>query len=174
MKPEVDFLAWNSVFDDFRSISEVFPLNEMAMDGSDVSVISILDAAEALKAKLLLVYTEVFPTVHEAEIRGALYDVSSGRIMAVLHSDAYVEHPVAMNARIDDHDLAEEIEQRDPRLIGVSKFEESARNCLLALMANDDPAEPVVPEGWVPDREIERLIWPPLEDSKYRELRRRQ
>ncbi len=162
MEPEVDFLSWNSVFDDFRSISEVFPMNIMAMDGAEVTVNTLLNASYSLRAGMLLVYSESRKSIHEAQVKGVLYSVPARRMLAAIHADAYIEDPVDL----DDSRCAgsPSADMRDPRLVCVGQFEAKMRDCLLALMQNDDPVKATAPDGWIPDREIEPLIWPPSED----------
>jgi hypothetical protein len=70
MSPQVDFLAWNSCFDDFRAISEVFPVNIMAMNGAPVKIPHVLENAQALRAGLLLVYAENQPARNRYEMSG--------------------------------------------------------------------------------------------------------
>ena len=164
MTPEVDFLAWNSVFDDFRSISEVFPMNAMALDGAAVSVRSLLHAAVALQAGMLLVYAENHSSEQDSEIRGVLYEAPSGRVLAVIHARGHVETPIAFDEQADRKVPLEDHLKRDTRLLTIRTFESTMRACLLALMANDEPAERVAPEGWIPDRQFEPLTWPPGEN----------
>ncbi len=164
MTPEVDFLDWNSLFDDFRSVSEAFPLNEMALDGADVSAASLLDAAEALDAGMLLIYTEVRLSLHRALLRGVLYDVDARRMLASVQSSAYVPDPILPDEDCDRDLSSAEQQRRDARLLALARFEQNMRDCMLALMANDEPVSPVAPEGWIPDRPIEPIMWPPVGD----------
>lgn len=169
VKPPVDFLAWNSVFDDLRFVSEVFPLNPKAMDGAPASVATILDAAKALKARACLIYSEAHDSVYESQVRGALYEVATGRQLAAIHSTAHVDHPIALDDKDDYEDLAAEREARDPRLVALRRFEQHLRDCLLQLNANDEPAEPVTPEGWVPTF-VDPATWPPPDEQIWRYL----
>jgi len=164
MKPDVDFLSWNSRFDDFRSVSEVFPVNAMALDGADVEVSSILASARALRAGLLLVYTEEQNTPEQYDVRGMIYEVKTRRPLASLHASAYVQQPVEPDEHYSGDDPVHDLDRKDPRLIAIKSFEQHARACLLALMANDEPAETVAPEGWIPDRPIDPILWPPLDE----------
>jgi hypothetical protein len=172
MKPEVDFLAWNSVFDDFRSISEVFPLNVMALDGADVTLHSLLTTANDLEAGLLLVYTEVHTNPMDIELRGAFYQIPDGQVLALIQSNTDLAYLAAHEADDDDDDddcetSRDERELCDPRVNSIRQFESAARACLLNLMAADEPGDVVPPEGWIPDRPFEPIEWPPVED-RYR------
>jgi hypothetical protein len=165
--PQVDFLSWNSVLDDLRFVSEVFPLNPKAMDGAPVSVETILDAARALKARTCLIYAEVHDSVYESQVRGALYEVATGRQLASVHALAHVDNPIALDDEDDYEDLAAEREARDPRLVALRQFEQHFRDCLLYLSANDEQLEPVTPEGWVPENP-DPAVWPPPEEQWWR------
>lgn len=168
MKPEVDFLSWNSVFDDFRSVSEVFPLKAMALDGAGVKVGSLLDGADSLRAGMLLVYAEVSCSESDSEVRGVLYEVSTRRLLALVHASAHVDMPIASDEEADRKIPLEDHVSRDPRLLSIRTFEHTMRECLLALMANDESTAPVAPEGWIPDRQFEPLTWPPPADLRGR------
>lgn len=169
VKPPVDFLVWNSVFDDLRFVSEAFPVNPKAMDGAATSVQTILGAAKALKARACLIYSEVHDTVYESQVRGALYEVATGRQLASIHSVARVDNPIALDDKDDYEDLAAEREARDPRLVALGRFEQHLRDCLLYLHANDEPLDPVTPEGWVPTI-LDPATWPPSDEQIWRYL----
>ena len=171
MTPEVDFLSWNSVFDELRSISEVFPLNQIAMNGSEINSANVIDAAAALEAKLCLIYTEIQPNLHEAEMRGVLVDVPERRLVAALRWRSFVVEPIPWDERYPTSVSGEEIEEQekqDPQLQSVHRFQSSMEDCLLALMANDLPSDRIQPEGWVPSRPLGPAIWPPIEDRGIR------
>lgn len=162
LTPEVDFLAWNRVFDDIRDISEVFPLSYAAMDGAPISVDAILTGAAAQRAGLCLIYAQVLESVYDARFRGVLYDVKQRRQLAVIHSAAHVQDPIALDDEDDYESRASERESRDPRLVATRQFEQFMRELLLNLRANDDSQAPVTPEGWVPQY-MQPAIWPPVD-----------
>jgi len=163
LTPAVDFLAWNTVFDDLRDISEVYPIAYLAMDGAPVSVDTIIEAADSQRAGLCLIYTQVLESIQDAQLRGALYDVAGRRQLATIHTSAHIEHPIALDKQDDAADLsADEREARDPRLVATRRFENQMRALLLKLRDNDDPAAPVMPDGWVPQY-MEPAVWPPIE-----------
>ncbi len=166
MKPAVDFLRWNSAFDDLRSISEVFPIEQMALNGAQPSIDSILAAGDALRAELCLIYAEVPEGPAQAEVSGVLFEVHDRRPLAAIRSLAAVADPIDGDETVSHPDEKSTVarEQRDPRLVSEQYFEALMRKCLLALMHNDDPAERVAPEGWVPERMLEPAIWPPAYD----------
>jgi hypothetical protein len=161
MLPPVDFLAWNSVFDDFRDISEVFPLNHMAMDGAPITSASLVETTKALGAELLLVYAENRDGAQNCELRGVVYDVKHAQPLASIETVAHVAAPIADNARIDRDERGANGMAADPRQIAVKQFQEMARECMLALRSNDHAGPRVAPEGWVPNVPIEPLEWPP-------------
>jgi hypothetical protein len=167
-KPEVDFLAWNSCFDDFRFVSEVFPINAMAMNGAEIAMPSVLENAQAMRAGLVLSYTEEQLVPERYELRGVLYEASSRRPLASLHSVAFIQRPTKQDEHYRGSDPADDLERCDPRIAARRMFEQYARDCLLALAANDEPAETIAPDGWIPDRPIEPIIWPPLDDLRRR------
>jgi len=170
-RPEVDFLDWNSCFDDLRPVSEAFPINIMGMNGDPVAVGTLLDNAHALRAGMVLAYSEEQPTLERYEIRGVLYQVSTKRALASIHAVSYVQKPVDPDERYSGSDPADNLERVDPREDARHTFEQDTRACLLALMAKDEPADTVKPEGWIPDRPIEPIIWPPLDDLRRRSNR---
>lgn len=172
LTPEVDFLAWNRVFDDIRDISEVFPLSYAAMDGAPISVDAILDGASAQRAGLCLIYTQVLETVRDAQLRGALYDVKQRRQLAVIHSVAHVLDPIALDDEDEYEAQASQRESRDPRLVATRQFEQYMRDLLLELRANDDSQAPVTPEGWVPQY-MQPAIWPPIDWERFDRARGR-
>lgn len=167
-RPEVDFLAWNSCFDDLRPVSEVFPVNARAMNGEAIAVPTLLDNAAALRAGMILAYSEERQTPQRYELRGVLYEVATRRALASLHAIGFVQAPVAPDEEYAGDDPADHFERVDPRELARKEFRQYARECLLALMAKDEAAEPVAPEGWIPDRPIEPLLWPPLDDLRRR------
>lgn len=173
LTPEVDFLAWNRLFDDIRDISEVFPLSYDAMDGAPISVEAILTGAASQRAGLCLIYTQILETVHDARLRGVLYDVKQRRQLAVIHSTAHVIDPIALDDEDDYEELACEREARDPRLVATRQFEQYMRALLLELRANDDSLAPVTPEGWVPQY-MQPAIWPPVDWDAYDRARGRR
>jgi hypothetical protein len=165
MEPPVDFLSWNSIFDDFRSISEVFPLNEKGLDGDKVITANLLTSAAAMDAALLLVYTEVRPSMQECELRGVLYDVEALRPLAAVHATAHVHDPITAGSTDPDDELPARREELDPRLSAVRIFQARLRECMVALMDNDRPGPRVAPEGWVPNSPLEPLLWPPYDEG---------
>jgi len=167
-KPEVDFLAWNSCFDDFRFVSEVFPVNTMAMNGQAISVATVLSNARAMRAGLLMTYAEEQLVPERYEIRGVLYQVGTQAPLAALHAVAFIQQPVEPDEHHRSRESIEHVEQNDPRITARRTFERYARECLLALAANDQPAERVAPEGWIPDRPMEPILWPPVDDWRQR------
>lgn len=166
MKPEVDFLAWNSVFDDFRGVSEVFPLNEKDLDGGDVSADNLLAASEALKAGLLLLYTESQVRLDRCSLSGVLYDVRSRQALAAIHANSLVTDPIAPDERVARTASANSREERDPRLVAIDAFESHVRDCLRRLMTKDKSKNVGPVEGWIPTYTVEPLIWPTTYPSK--------
>ncbi|MCB9850686.1 MAG: hypothetical protein H6817_08265 [Phycisphaerales bacterium] len=164
MKPQVDFLAWNSNFDDFRAVSEVFPMNQMAMDGDAVNIHTLLENSADLRAGTLLVYSEESDSPERYQIRGVLYDVKTQQALASLHTAAYVQDPIAPDAELEPDESVEHLDDRDPRLIAIRRFDLLSRACLMALMSNDESAAPTAPDGWIPARPMEPVIWPPIDD----------
>jgi hypothetical protein len=173
MKPEVDFLAWNSVFDDFRTISDVFPLNTKSLDGAAPSTPAIIASGRALKAKLCLIYAESQVAPTQAAIRGVLFEVASARPLAEIHARGCVDEPLLLSPDDQRGTLPRDWETRVPLLVARRRFELLTRQCLLALMANDEPMPTVRPEGWVPDRPLEPAVWPPVNEEALRRLLRR-
>jgi hypothetical protein len=97
-----------------------------------------------------------------------LYDVDQRRRLASIHVPVELRNPVSADTEFESDDPALEATQRDPRFVARRRFENLTRDCLLALMANDEPADPVNPDGWIPDRPIERIFWPPPDElSRY-------
>lgn len=161
MVPPVDFLAWNSVFDDYRAISEVFPLNHMALNGAPTTSSSLVNVSGALGAELLLVYAENRSSMQDCDLRGVIFDVKNHQPLAAVESAAHVDAPIADDAKIDREHRDADSEEFDPRQVAVRQFQQSARNCMLALMSNDKAGPRTPPEGWVPNVPIEPLTWPP-------------
>lgn len=171
--PQVDFLSWNTVFDDLREISEVYPIAHMSMDGAAVSIDSVLNAAEAQRAGLCLIYTQVLESVQDARLRGVLYAVNSRQQLATIHAFAHIQHPIALDDE-DDYELeAAEREARDPLLVATRQFERYMRDLLMKLRANNDPQSPEAPQGWTPQY-MEPAVWPPIDPSFFDRQRRRQ
>ena len=160
MKPEVDFLAWNSVFDDFRGISEVFPLNEKDLDGGEVSADNLLAASEALEAGLMLLYTESQAQFDRCSLSGVLYDVRSRQALAAIHANSLISDPVTPDERVARTASARGCEERDPRLVAINSFESHVRDCLRRLMTKDKSKNVGPIEGWIPTYSVEPLIWP--------------
>ncbi len=160
MKPEVDFLAWNSVFDDYRGISEVFPMNVKDLDGGAVSAENLLTAAKALEAGMLLLYTESRTQFDRCSMSGVLYDVRSRTALASIHATSLISDPVAPEDRLARTASATTLEDRDPRLVAVGTFEAYVRNCLRGLMDKDRSKNVGPVEGWIPAYPVEPLIWP--------------
>ncbi len=167
MKPEVDFLAWNSVFDDFRSVSEVFPLNDKDLDGGAVSAENLLTASEALEAGLLLLYTESQTQVDRYSLSGVLYDVRSRKALAAIHANSLISDPVMPDDRVARTASATH-QDRDPRLAAVGAFESHVRDCLRRLMTKDKSKNVGPVEGWIPSYPVEPLIWPPSYQGSHR------
>ncbi len=157
MKPEVDFLAWNSVFDDFRSVSEVFPLNDKDLDGGEVSADNLLSAADALEAGLLLLYTESRTQFDRCSLSGVLYDVRSRKALAAIHANSLITDPVMPDDRVAK---TASMEESDPRLVAIGSFESHVRDCLRRLMTKDKSKNVGPIEGWIPAYPVEPLIWP--------------
>ncbi|GJM24193.1 MAG: hypothetical protein DHS20C16_06080 [Phycisphaerae bacterium] len=160
MKPEVDFLAWNSVFDDFRAVSEVFPLNEKDLDGGEVSAENLMTASEALEAGLMLLYTESRGGYDRCSLSGVLYDVRSRQALAAIHANSLISDPVSPDERKARTASADTREDRDPRLVAVDAFESHVRDCLRRLMTKDKSKNVGPIEGWIPTYTVEPLIWP--------------
>ena len=167
MEPLHKFLHWNSAFDDVRSVSEVFPLSRIAMNGQRVNMASVVKATQAMTGRLCLLYAaaDVGPT--ESEIRGVLYRVNDGQPLAAIHARGIYVEPEE-----DDEELAEAEEPRSeldelltpctPRLVAEARFRSLTRDCILKLLAGDEPAEPEPEEGWVPEGPLAPQIWPPV------------
>lgn len=171
MEPLHKFLQWNSAFDDLRAVSEVFPLSRIAMNGQPVSMASVVDATQSVTGRLCLLYTaaDIGPT--ESEIRGVLYRVSDGQPLAAIHARGIYVEPE--DDEEEETDEAEEPESEldelltpcTPRLVAEHRFRSLTRDCILKLLANDEPVEPAPEEGWVPEAPLAPQIWPPINQN---------
>jgi hypothetical protein len=171
MKPEVDFLAWNSVFDDYRGVSEVFPLNDKDLDGGEVSAENLMTASKALEAGLLLLYTESQTQFDRCSLSGVLYDVRSRQALAAIHANSLISDPVSPNDRVARTASTGNCEERDPRLVAVGAFESHVRDCLRRLMTKDKSKNVGPIEGWIPTYTVEPLIWPTTYPTRDRNRR---
>ncbi|UCG17010.1 MAG: hypothetical protein JSV19_03035 [Phycisphaerales bacterium] len=167
MEPLHKFLQWNSAFDDMRSVSEVFPLSRIAMNGQRVSMSSVVDATQAMTGRLCLLYAaaDIGPT--ESEISGVLYRVSDGQPLAAIHARGIYVEPEeddkeAAEAEEPENELEALLSPCTPRLVAEQRFRSLTRDCILKLLANDEPVEPAPEEGWVPQGPLAPQIWPPV------------
>jgi len=158
-EPEVELLPWNSLLDDQRVVSGVFPVKPIVLEGEDVTVGHLLTVASEMKASLCLIYATAELSENESEVRGALYDTENRRPLATLHA----------RARIDDLDVAlrelpepapfipdyfhaaKDPRYHDPPGMAIYKFQTAVRTCIIALRRNDTPLENLPTEGWAPE-----------------------
>ena len=149
MAPPNELAHWMGLFDDVRFISEIVPVTYPNYPDREVKPDVLLRRAGKLGAGLCLIYREtVYPQV-SADVRGAIYEVGAGRMLAVLHADA-VAPPQ------DEEDLPPppadrvDIDRRhvDPLFVARDCFRSLVRDCVLDWVAKLEAAraERVLPK----------------------------
>lgn len=150
LKPPHDLLPWNSVFDALLPISEVFPLAERDMQELEPTVARILEASAGLGADLLLIYSVPTHTSESAaEVKGVLFDVAHGRMLATIHASAEVFDPELVEP--PPLHVEGDLSHVDPLVLAERSFEQRMIDCLLDLMIHDRPVNRSVPPGWTPE-----------------------
>jgi hypothetical protein len=131
MCPPNELTHWTDLFNDVRFVSEVVPVTYPNYPDRPVAPDILIDKAAELGAGLCLIYREtVWPDI-SATIRGAIYDVPAGHLIAVFHSDALAP-PFEEDEPPPPPDRAE-IDRRhlDPRFIARDHFRSLVRECVL-------------------------------------------
>ncbi len=155
--PRNEVLQWNSAFDDQMAISEVFPIAQCDLGGSDAYPEQVLAAMHALNAQIGLVYGMNELSESETEMIGVLFETSSGKPVASFHAQAVSKHPSKEERDRDPEDLWE----CDSKALVRERFERIVHTCVRKLIANDLPADVETPEGWIPAGPIRPVRWPP-------------
>ncbi len=166
-EPETELLPWNSLLDDQRAISGVFPIKPIALQGEDVTVEHLLKTAEVMKASVCLIYATADLSQTESEVRGAIYDARRLKPLAVLCAHARIENldealadlpkPAPMEPRY--FDAAKDPRYHDAPGMAIYKFEALVRECVIALRKNDTPLENQPTEGWMPQPPPDGVFW---------------
>ncbi len=150
MKPLNQFIDWCDMFDDIWPVAGVFPLTYPNRPNRQVTEQMLVDAAREQGAGMCLIYHiggECDQNGCSAVMRGQLYDVRDGRLLAEAHADARVKAifedqlpPPPPTDRID-------IDKRhlDPWFIAHERFRQKLRECVLELIAQDKPIEAPIP-----------------------------
>ena len=167
-EPESELLPWNSVLDDQRLVSGVFPIKPLALQGEEATVAHILSTARAMKAPICLVYGTASLGPHEAELRGAIFDTANHRPLAVMHAWAEVSEndttladlPAPPAKDPEYFSAAKDPRYQDAPGAAVYKFETLVRNCMIALRKNDASLENQPTEGWIPETPPNAMIVP--------------
>ena len=168
-EPEAELLPWNSLLDDQRAVSSVFPVKPIALQGEDVTVKHLLRTASAMRASLCLVYATADLSENESEVRGALFDTEDLRPLAVLHARARIDDLDTALAELPEpapwnpeyFHAAKDPRYHDPPGMAIYKFESMVRKCVVTLREGDTPFENLPTDGWVPERPPDALLWPP-------------
>jgi hypothetical protein len=164
MEPSHDFLRWNSAFDDIRSVSEVFPLSFIAMNGEPVTTTTLIEAAQSMTGRLCLVYSAQDITPVESEVKGVLFDTRTRDLLALIHARGFYAEPTTEELEQAEEEQTESeflLTPNSARLVAEFRFEALTRDCMLALLQHDRPVPPAPVEGWVPEDPLAPRVWPP-------------
>ncbi|MCP4592165.1 MAG: hypothetical protein GY842_15630 [bacterium] len=168
-EPEAELLPWNSLLDDQRLVSGVFPIKPIALQGEPVTVPHVLRVAEAMHAPLCLIYSTADLSENESEVRGAIYATQGRQPLAVIHARAYIDDLEAAIAELPEpapwnpeyFHAAKDSRYHDPAGMAIYKFETQVRAAVIALRKNDTPHQNLPTEGWIPEKTADALLWPP-------------
>lgn len=155
--PRNEFLRWNSSFDSLMAVSEVFPIDQRNLGGAPAEPGAVLAAVRAFDARLGLIYAFNELSESEAEMFGVLYDAKLSQPMALLHARA-----TSTLTPEERQSRRANLWETDARALVRDKFEHNLRSCVRQLVAADEPAEVVAPEGWAPVPAAIPPAWPPL------------
>ncbi len=154
--PRNEFLQWNSTLDDQMAVSEVFPIHDVDLGGRRVSPHLIVDAFQALGARLGLLYGVNELSEHKTEMLAVLYDTETVRPLAVLHADAKSEYANQANA-----DAGATMWETDSQALARTRFDELLHACIRDLILQDESPPVAVPAGWPPPDPTRGVTWPP-------------
>ena len=155
--PRNEFLRWNSTFDNLMAISEVFPIDQRNLGGAPAEPVAVLAAVRAFDARLGLIYAFNEISEAEAEMFGVLYDAKLVQPIALLHARA-----ASALTPEQRQSYRANLWENDARALVRDKFEHNLRSCVRELVAADEPAEVIAPEGWAPVPAAIPPAWPPL------------
>lgn len=167
MQPPHDFLRWNSVFDDIRLVSEVFPLSQISLNGESITTTTLIESSQAMRGRLCLIYAADDIAPDESEVKGVLLDTRTREVLAMIHARGHYTEPTKKEKEQEketESDATILLKPCTPRLVAERRFEQLTRDCILALVRHDRPIEPQPVEGWVPELPWAPRIWPPVMD----------
>lgn len=159
MSPSNDFLSWNGLLDNLRYVSEVFPLRVHDLGEEPPSAARIVSAADELNAGLCLVYGRGDVSETEAEVRGVLYQASTGKALAAVH--ARVLAPVPDEIERPPEQVSGDNRHCDARVLAEARFERLVLECVRDLRRGDRAVIIEPPAGWTPDEPLDPRSWPP-------------
>lgn len=155
--PRNEFLRWNSTFDHLMAVSEVFPIDQRDLGGAPAEPAAVLAAVRAFDARLGLIYAFNELSECEAEMFGVLYDANLAQPLGLIHARA-----ASALTPEERQKYRVNLWETDARALVRDKFEKNLRQCVRQLVAADEPAEVVAPEGWAPMPPVMPTAWPPL------------
>ncbi|MCG3131332.1 MAG: hypothetical protein FLDDKLPJ_02122 [Phycisphaerae bacterium] len=156
--PHNEFLIWNNLFDNLPAVSEAFPVVERNLGERPADAALVLSAARAFHAGVSMIYAVNAVAQDRYEMLGVLHDAATGQPIAVLHAEGErAPRPEDYETTYNNVDAWD----YEARALARRKFKKLAVACLRDLIANDVPQKTKAPEGWVPDRPLAPVHWPP-------------
>lgn len=155
--PRNEFLRWNSTFDNLMAVSEVFPIDQRDLGGAPAEPPAVLAAVRAFDARLGLIYAFNEVSESEAEMFGVLYDAKLSQPLGLIHA-----HAASTLTPEERQSYRVNLWETDARALVRDKFERNLRLCVRQLVAADEPADVVAPEGWAPVPAALPTAWPPM------------
>ena len=156
-EPRNEYLQWNAAFDNLMAVSEVFPVAQRDLGGTEAHPLQVLAAYRALGARMGLIYAMNELRENEVEMFGAWYDMRTTAPIAVCYARAVTTPPPEEASDRDRTDLW----KTDAKALVRADFERVLHACMRELIRSDRSAPLEDTAGWKPIRPVRPAEWPP-------------
>jgi hypothetical protein len=142
---------WNQLFNNVALVREVLVMDAMTMPVPEDGVPGIVQAAQHLRAGLVLIYGPADAPHGESALTGVVRDTETGKVLAVICArigpEDFTPH------RLDT--LDQDQRHIDPDYLVARQFEQQVRQCVIKLLRQDVPVLTTQPSPWKEDRKPE-------------------
>jgi hypothetical protein len=141
---------WNGLLKAIPQSRAVYVLDRRTTISPDCDLDEIIETARRIKLELCLIYGPRLAPDGSAGFGGVIYDVTDGKPLAYVQSDAGIldfEPPRPDRSKYDRS-------HQDVNYLAARRFEREVRNCFLALVARDTPPATTQPSPWRTSRDL--------------------